>query len=589
MSNTSFDRSRFGPSLLWLLLLCCTGDPPPTAIDLPARPPSLEIRDAAHGGIAHFYFLPPMVPQPEVRGDFDPALAPEVAICALAGTRCGDRVAAFSLRSTPPIVVDADAESYTVTWNTRDAGLDPAVDYRLRVRVGQRELGMADIDVVATRDELSGVSAGFVGLVLGDPLSIAFRIEKQAVGKVIVSPSSAVIEVGDQLQFSAQVFDLHGDRLPATTPVTWTSSDPEVARIDETGKAQGVSPGKTIIIGTSGGVDNAGSSILVELARRIAFVTTRDAGNTDIYTMNGLGGNQTRLTTSPRIDWQEVWSPNGAKLAFQRLGGSGEAYREEIWVMNADGSNQTNVSNTNSSRIRDGNPAWSPDGTRIAFNRFFFDANQGDIFVMNADGSGKQDLTPDSHDDFYPVWSPDGVRIAHLKTLGGWLLYVTKADGSLSMPIANSASAFAPAWSPDASWIAFTRFPGPGLLPDIYLIHPSGNGLTDLTANSPDYESAAVWSPDGTKLYYHVNLKMGFNASLWRMQADGSNQQQLDTLGIDGPVGWSLSSDGAKVQYTQGSANDFSTAEIYSMSANGAGKKNLSASPGRDYLGQWRP
>jgi Tol biopolymer transport system component len=259
-------------------------------------------------------------------------------------------------------------------------------------------------------------------------------------------------------------------------------------------------------------------------------------------------------------------------------------------VMNADGSNQTNLSNTNSSRIRDDSPAWSPDGTRIAFGRFFEVANQGDLFVMNADGSGKQNLTHDSNDDFYPAWSPDGVRIAHLKTApGGWLLYVTKADGSLSIPIANGASSFTPAWSPDASWIAFTRFPGPGVLADIYLVHPSGNGLTDLTANSPDYESAALWSPDGTKLYYHVNAKMGFNASIWRMQANGSNQQQLDTLGIDGPVGFSLSSDGAKLQYTQGSFNAFSTAEIYSMSANGAGKKNLSASPGRDYLGQWRP
>jgi len=91
-------------------------------------------------------------------------------------------------------------------------------------------------------------------------------------------------------------------------------------------------------------------------------------------------------------------SPDGTRIAFQ----SNRDGNYEIYVMDADGSNQTNLTNNPADDMF---PVWSPDGTKIAFmsNR---DGNW-EIYVMNADGSNQTNLTNNIGDDMYPMWSPD--------------------------------------------------------------------------------------------------------------------------------------------------------------------------------------
>jgi len=120
--------------------------------------------------------------------------------------------------------------------------------------------------------------------------------------------------------------------------------------------------------------------------------------------------------------WASAWSPDGTKIAFN----SGRP--GVIDVMNSDGSGQTNL--TNNPDSGDSEPAWSPDGSRI----LFVSARDGnsEIYVMNADGSGQTNLTnnPDSGDS-EPAWSPDGSRILFVSWRGGNAeIYVMNADGS---------------------------------------------------------------------------------------------------------------------------------------------------------------
>src|SRR5262245_39611263 len=88
----------------------------------------------------------------------------------------------------------------------------------------------------------------------------------------------------------------------------------------------------------------------------------------------------------------------------------------EIYVMNTDGTGQTNLTNNAAS---DQLPAWSPDGSKVAFESTRDDGSTSEIYVMNADGSGQTRLTNNSANDYWPTWSPDGTKIALVSSRDG--------------------------------------------------------------------------------------------------------------------------------------------------------------------------
>ena len=174
---------------------------------------------------------------------------------------------------------------------------------------------------------------------------------------------------------------------------------------------------------------------------RIAFQSDRD-GNAEIYVMNADGSGQTRLTNNPANDDVPAWSPDGAKIAFQ----STRDGNYDIYVMNADGSGQTRL--TTNPYFNDDVPAWSPRGGKIAF-KSTRDGN-AEIYVMNADGTGQTRLTTNSATDGNPVWSPNGAKIAFESNRdGNYEIYVMNADGSGQTRLTNNPATDArPGWSP---------------------------------------------------------------------------------------------------------------------------------------------
>lgn len=177
--------------------------------------------------------------------------------------------------------------------------------------------------------------------------------------------------------------------------------------------------------------------------------------NYDIYVMDADGSNVVRLTEHDAHDYAPAWSPDGSRLAFT----TSRNGAWEIYVMDNDG---TNLVRLTRSTTEDWNPSWSPDGARIAYFTNQDDTDEDEevnweIYVMNADGSNPTRLTDHPAADNNPSWSSDGSKIAfHSNRDGNWEIYVMNADGSNPTRLTdNAAEDYAPVWSPDSSQIAF--------------------------------------------------------------------------------------------------------------------------------------
>jgi Tol biopolymer transport system component len=253
---------------------------------------------------------------------------------------------------------------------------------------------------------------------------------------------------------------------------------------------------------------------------KIAFDSDRD-GNAEIYVMNADGSGQTNLTNNAASDSSASWSPDGSRLAFV----STRDGNAEIYVMNADGSGQNRLT-TNA--VNDFRPSWSPDGSKIVFGRDTVEApGTFDIYTMNPDGTGATNLTNHPANDDGPVWSPDGSRIAFGSTRdgGSFHIWVMNSDGTnpTNLTPARPNSAL-PDWSPDGAKLTFYA----GISGhDVFVMNADGTGQTDVSGALGASEFCPVWSPDGTKIA--LNSDRDGNHEIYVMGADGTNPVRLTT------------------------------------------------------------
>jgi Tol biopolymer transport system component len=279
---------------------------------------------------------------------------------------------------------------------------------------------------------------------------------------------------------------------------------------------------------------------------KIAFVSRRD-GNDEIYVMNPDGSHQTNLTNNSADDYAPAWSPEGAKIAFvsNRNGNS------QIFVMNADGSDPVQL--TFDGFSYPGSLSWSPDGTRIAFSASQNQNFASDIYIINSDGSHLRRLTNATDDlDFSSdtSWSPDGTRIVFDRGFFSADLYVINADGSNVTMLATDG--WSPDWSPDGAEIAFARsatpcYPlDPPFLPclfEIFAINATGSNPRRLTTTPSPFSTAnPAWSPDGARIAFEKEKIANDNSIITDeinvMNADGSNQTSLTNTGNNSSPAW---------------------------------------------------
>jgi Tol biopolymer transport system component len=284
-----------------------------------------------------------------------------------------------------------------------------------------------------------------------------------------------------------------------------------------------------------------------------------------VFTGNGAG--VVRLTNSPGFDGEPDWSPDGTKIAFQSERDGGD---DEIYVMNADGTGVVRL--TNNPGV-DATPVWSPDGTKIAFRSTRAGADR-EIFVMNADGTGVVQLTTGGPGlDGEPAWSPDGTKIAFASVRAGldFEIYVMNADGTGVVRLTNSPGAdLNPAWSPDGAKIAFdSQRDGND---EIYVMNTDGTGVVRLTANA-GVDTRPAWSPDGAKIAFDAQ-RGGADFAIYVMNADGTGVLRLTTSsGVDFSPAWSR--DGTRIAFA--STRDDPGGDIYVMNVAGAGPAAVAA------------
>jgi TolB protein len=215
-----------------------------------------------------------------------------------------------------------------------------------------------------------------------------------------------------------------------------------------------------------------------------------------IYLIDVASSKQTRLTKSGDFP---AWSPDGTRIAF-----TNNARGATIATVKADGSALHALT---ASHALDLGPAWSPDGTRIAFTRYG-DTTKA-LWVMAADGSGARQLRSAPLDDpnvgmgYTPSWAPTGTQLAWVETthhpnyvLG---LAVVSADGSKAVSLTPKGTPEGildaqPAWSPDGTTIAMASLRD-GKTLRLYLVHPDGSGAKPVSSDANQVAAGPAWGP----------------------------------------------------------------------------------------------
>jgi Tol biopolymer transport system component len=190
-------------------------------------------------------------------------------------------------------------------------------------------------------------------------------------------------------------------------------------------------------------------------------------------------------------------------------------------TINPDGTGQVQLTNTGDA----GHPAWSRNGTKIAFDRTI--GGNSDIWVMNADGTGLAQLTNDPAADSDPTWSPAATLIAFVSTRDGDSeIYSMSADGSDQVNLTNNTTTdYAPDWAPDGSVIAFFHLTGGFTQNGIWTMKPDGTDPGFVTAGDEP-----SWHPEGSRLAYSLRGACGVSPlparptqDVLTVDRDGSN------------------------------------------------------------------
>ena len=235
----------------------------------------------------------------------------------------------------------------------------------------------------------------------------------------------------------------------------------------------------------------------------------------DVCVVNEDGTGLVNLTNSPDVyDIDPVWSPDGTRIAFasSRTVPTNEDGNIEIFVMDADGTNvvqQTFTTTGLGEFVNSYEPTWNPSGTEIAFEGWR-STGFPEIIKITVDGTGAETVLTNPGDfgsKFQPDWSPDGTKIIFTWSLGQQDIHVINVDGSGETnltPDTIGSDQRDGVWSPDGARFAFTdtRFWSiPDFNTEIFVRDADGTGEIQVT-DHPSIDEEPSWSPDGTEIAF---------------------------------------------------------------------------------------
>jgi len=266
---------------------------------------------------------------------------------------------------------------------------------------------------------------------------------------------------------------------------------------------------------------------------KIYFISTR-TGSKEVWSMDYDGANQKQLTKIGSIALSPQISPDSSRVAFSGL--ARDSW--QIMMYSIDLGRTVSFPRFGGDNY---SPAWSSDGTKIAFSSTMGHGTAG-IFIADASGAGARRLTS-GHSDVSPVFNPKtNGQIAWVSGRTGLpQIYIMDADGSNVQRITEQGYAVSPAWSPNGLLLAFSwnRKYGPGLPggQDIYLMDIVSKQFVQLThdAGTNDFPS---WSPDGRHIVFE-STRTG-SPQVFSMLADGTRVQQLTRSGKNTQPNWSF-------------------------------------------------
>ncbi|MEL6308591.1 MAG: DPP IV N-terminal domain-containing protein [Chloroflexota bacterium] len=251
----------------------------------------------------------------------------------------------------------------------------------------------------------------------------------------------------------------------------------------------------------------------IDATGEIVFQTTRENGRDTLATMNPNGSDVTILDVEElsRPRYHPAWSPDGTQIAFDTPFGPRNT---KIVILNLATGEETQLEGVEGNNEM---PAWSPDGTQIAF------IAGNSLYITDLGGGEPERLTSARGN---PAWSPDGTQIAYTDRNGQDLqIFVINVDGnSDAQQLTDAQNAGQPAWSPDGSQIAFARFDRLGQQRDIAIINSDGTGFQWLITNDAD-DYHPTWSPDGA--YIAFSSDRSGNLDIFIARNDGTNVRNI--------------------------------------------------------------
>ena len=420
-----------------------------------------------------------------------------------------------------------DAEDRTINASIEWSSADPAIATVRRLDGTVTAIAGGTTTVTATAGALSATAS--VAVI---PVDLAVRLT--------ISPSALSLIVGGEERLAARAYDVNDRTTEAS--FEWSSLDPAIATVGKTdGHVTAIAAGTTTVTATAGPLRAFAAVSVVAIGGSFAFTRTTQftLGSyiSDVFLFSAADPTMRSLPRSSQFAsiGAPAWSTDGTRLVVEvihdLLEEHGMVYYKssDLYVLDAAAPADAPWRALTANGLSE-SPSWSPDGKRIAY------VQESDIYIIDAGGGTPVRLTQTKANGA-PRWSPDGARLAFSNwSVGSGDVFIVNADGSgLTNVTQSSASEYDPSWSPDGARLAFaSRTPGTDQFA-VSVVDVDGSNVKRL-ASLIDYPSAPAWSPDGRQIIFSVvrlccarSLPSLLAPGLYVMNADGSSLDRLTT------------------------------------------------------------